>query len=856
MGKRPLASKENVDVQRQKARVEPEEKAVRTAAPPCVAPKPPSSTPGGLVRPAVEAIQEEESMQRHIPPQDQDLSLVTVDATPAPEPVAVVEAAPCPTSTSTSTRTLDGYLWKPSATPTTTTTEPTTTEPMTTESGPATEMETESGVELGPVHDVYSRKDLVGMSYFTHDAARHSSGTPWLWRRSDVHRLLAHRMVKYKENDVTELFVDRMALTQTASTTQREVVRVAFDPDGCLVAVATARGTINIYDFDECLRAEGPHFCADCSAHPVRKCGLSGSVCVRRRTRCVESVVPVFSVDRAVADIVWNPHNTDQLAVSYLTTSAVDIFDLNADDVLRNKRRRLVDGSTGKPGQWGCTALRFVERDDSLCVLAGTAAGKLRFWEVAGAKTKKRIKGYNRDVRALWEVNADIAERDGSSGTRDPVCALCALPHYQEGTGTWFAAVTRSGVVGLRNIDDLRSRSFVGAPEPAHGPRLDLWRSVLGGGRALGSAVVSAQDTPFPDTIAVGLNTGDVFYVNVHQKQRHPRTLPTRELLRPTAEDCQTTEADAACVSRRVDGKCTFAVVPALGYGIVASSAGRNLTVQSYGTSQDPWRAFPPCQQRQRQMDRDMDRHDYGGVHRHSSHAGSRMGGQWVASGGVACLAAGSREVFTEQSLVGLVRGRVTLKVLRSASRLQGPVVVHCQEYGVDCVTRKGLRLTEPYSGPAVVDGSPRVQLCVMVTVAPAEEGPAWGGGTERAVLPRRPVNMSDAPSALAAHPSRPYVMAGYCSGELTFMSCAQAVPPPLQGSGAGSGATAMDPFEMLMAELPGAGSRMVSEAGVETAVRAMSTVPAVSAVRAARLAVAAVDTDTDMARRDTSAQR
>jgi hypothetical protein len=491
--------------------------------------------------------------------------------------------------------------------------------------------------------------------------------------------------------------------------------------------------------------------------------------------------------------MVWNPHNPDQLAVSYLTTSAVDIFDLNANDVLRNKRRRLVDGSTGKPGQWGCTALRFVERDDSLCLLAGTAAGKIRFWEVASAKTKKRIKGSNRDVRALWEVNANVAERDGSSGnvggsaTRDAVCALCALPHYQEGRGSWFAAVTQNGVVGLRNIDDLSSRCFARALEPTPGPFLRLDLNVVGGGRALGRTVVSAQETPFPNTIAVGLNTGDVFYMDVRGKKRHPQTLPTKVLLGPTAVDWETTDADAARVSRRPDGVCAFTVVPALGHAIVASSAGHRLTVQSYGANRDPWRAFPPCQHRQR------------GV-------GARMGGQWVASGGVARLAAGSREVFSEQSLVGQVLpgARVTIKVLRTVSRLHGSVVIHCQEYGVDCVTRKGLRLTEPYSGPDVVNGSPRVQLCVTVT---EDEGPAWASlGPERAVPPLRAVGMADSPSSLAAHPSRPYVMAGYCSGELAFMSCAQAVPPPLQGSVVVATAT-LDPFDALMAELPEAAS-------------------------------------------------
>mgnify|MGYP001945810783 CR=1 FL=1 len=656
-----------------------------------------------------------------------------------------------------------------------------------------------------------------------------SSSTTWLRNRAGVSALLRHRLGDVK-SEVNELeFVDGI----NSGSLSREVVKVAFDPVGELLAITSRGGTINVYEFDDCLRAEAKLMDAliDLSLSsestegaptefsPPSSASSSSGSCRQR----VEAAV-CFTVQREVSDLVWNPCNPDQLAVAYETSSVVDIFDLNDDDVYRRRRRQLI-GHSGGPTDMGSTTICFVDRAHDLCVLAGTKSGQLCLWQVATAQVKKRIRGSNKTVKALWSVLANTGSRGGTgnvvnrSGV-DAVQGLCALSHYEE-KGTWFAAVTQRGVVALWNIDELRSRSFESSPKPMQGPRLNLWEHVLWREHSdRDSKVVEvSKECVGSNALLVSFNSGRVFHVNLPLRAApldewrssvsyHPRAIQQQAVQAPSAVPAsqdrvnngkgndnrggslgpETLQKDMRIDLKRQDGGCRFAVIPWLSNNVLVTNsyANRPLLVP-YDASPVKWGPSSGCEP----------------CRTNKSYC---VRGKVTVPKAVKNAVTGHRDMFTTCSLKEMMQGHksVTLKVLhKGGGALDPPTVVHEQEVRVDCVTKEGFRLAEPYLGPPVTNGLPEVHVCLMHApdgVKAVAHGPV--SISQSAVEPEFSLSWDGKPcdgichvTALGVHPHLPYVVAGYATGKAQLLSCFCARPELTandSGADEGEGETTM----------------------------------------------------------------
>eukprot|EP01036_Dinobryon_divergens_P026922 gene26922-35619_t len=235
-----------------------------------------------------------------------------------------------------------------------------------------------------------------------------------------------------------------------------------FDSLGVLFAAGSRSGTVQVYDFDEYIhreRAQTEDSAAEDEAAPSRQL----------------RPVRTLRARREVSSVAWSSLNPDLLAVGYRFVSTVHLFLLTASSPLP-KRELEVGGGNGPGGGGGSAQLLEKQKQEAEeRLLAGSTRGMLRCWAAAGS-----AEGKQRDRAAaclcLWEVRADPHR----AVLHEPVLAL----HLLRGPGGAAAAAAVQLVAALGSLvfsvwdlQRLDVPALGSRPQPTCLLRLDLNQS-------------------------------------------------------------------------------------------------------------------------------------------------------------------------------------------------------------------------------------------------------------------------------------------------------------------------------------------------------------------------------------------
>lgn len=229
---------------------------------------------------------------------------------------------------------------------------------------------------------------------------------------------------------VLPVLLSRVQYSEGDAKPRTPVTTIRFDKQGVLFAVGGNNGIVRVYDFDECLM---------------------------RLQRKRSPVRPVVSVDtrRAVSDIAWSLENDDEICVSFAFRPELFIYDLQD---LSSPVVTLQIGQTGSSVGHTCViymphapAANGIARSGGVpeqCVLAGGKSGHIRKWNVRANPNCVH-----------WQVSADHVS---------PVVSLVEIE------GRRLVSLTQSGSVSVWDLEHMSVPSFGTKSAPTLLQRLGL----------------------------------------------------------------------------------------------------------------------------------------------------------------------------------------------------------------------------------------------------------------------------------------------------------------------------------------------------------------------------------------------
>jgi len=252
---------------------------------------------------------------------------------------------------------------------------------------------------------------------------------------------------------------------------------VKFDLQNALFAVGGSNGVVRIFDFDECM---------------MRMTQAKGD-------EREKPVSPVVSVDtrRAVSDVAWSPDHDDEICVSFSFREEIHIYDLQD---LSSPLFALT--MPKKVGSVGYNVVKYLPppqpqqqqqqhknqmRSQRSAVIAGSKSGHVRKWN---------INAQNNAGTFAWEVTAD-------SGCGGPV-PVVALEQVEQRR---VISLNQNGLLAVWDLEHMTVPSFGCTSQPSLLSKLDLGSPCVG----MSFECTYASDfAPMQGTLYVTLSTGDV----------------------------------------------------------------------------------------------------------------------------------------------------------------------------------------------------------------------------------------------------------------------------------------------------------------------------------------------------------
>ena len=205
-----------------------------------------------------------------------------------------------------------------------------------------------------------------------------------------------------------------------------------FDQQGVLLASADNRGIVSIYCFDECSAAD----------IAVRRnvCREQSQAAPNAGIRPVRPIMAFSTRSKCTISCVkWNPHNEDQLAISFLTDGRVRIYDLGTGSKADDPIHVTLSGAESLRGPLrgeGVASLLFLSPPNrtSSCILTGGTYGTLRLWHAPltiGSTegedgTCRRNNASRKNPSMIWSVNPFSSSSSSSSAVdSEGISSIC-----------------------------------------------------------------------------------------------------------------------------------------------------------------------------------------------------------------------------------------------------------------------------------------------------------------------------------------------------------------------------------------------------------------------------------------------
>jgi len=249
----------------------------------------------------------------------------------------------------------------------------------------------------------------------------------------------------YSAMGVLPTILSRVQYSEGDVKPRTPVMTIRFDKHGALFAVGSSNGIVRVYDFDHCLLHMQQ--CQSLTFASRRKAGFH----------------PIVSVDtrRAVSDIAWSLENEDEICVSFSFRSEIFVYDLqDLSSPLATLRIGATTGTNGHSCVIYVAALtgRSSDRSHEQCVLAGGKSGHIRKWNIRSNPNS-----------AIWQVNAD------AFGNGSPVVSLIEIEQQQR-----LVSLTQSGCVAMWDLEHMVVPTFGSASVPTLLQRLNLGITAVG----------------------------------------------------------------------------------------------------------------------------------------------------------------------------------------------------------------------------------------------------------------------------------------------------------------------------------------------------------------------------------------
>jgi len=244
------------------------------------------------------------------------------------------------------------------------------------------------------------------------------------------------------------------------------VTCMEFDHQGILLAVADSRGTIRIFDFDEvnieyvmarkrCNDKTVLVNSIDVSSIEIANYGKSRRSFVQKKS--ISPFISISSREARASCIKWDPHNEDQLAVSFFNDADVRLYDLSSSSAngpffIRLFRKRMEQGL-------GHKTIHFFMGHGCLkktSLLTGGTNGILTHWEVPNEAPLKR--------RGQFICSLNVWKTQSSMQGISEICELSSAAK-KEDSGLIFVAGDM-GTIAVLDINKCSRKAFSACSEP------------------------------------------------------------------------------------------------------------------------------------------------------------------------------------------------------------------------------------------------------------------------------------------------------------------------------------------------------------------------------------------------------
>jgi len=202
---------------------------------------------------------------------------------------------------------------------------------------------------------------------------------------------------------------------------------------------------------------------------------------------------------RAISDISWSINNPNELVVAFSFQSLLYVYDLEEPE---HPTRVLESGKDSSSGG-GYKVVINIEKSVTKngvdvkkeMIIAGTSYGYIRMWD-----------GRN-DKRPVWDFQADSqAALKGS-----PVVSIIPVSNM-----TNLVSVTESGIISVWDLNNLTVAAFMSEAKPSCIKRMCIWQDILQSNNNISSTLCASlpyeNDT---NTISITFKNNIIIFVNI-----------------------------------------------------------------------------------------------------------------------------------------------------------------------------------------------------------------------------------------------------------------------------------------------------------------------------------------------------
>lgn len=480
-------------------------------------------------------------------------------------------------------------------------------------------------------------------------------------------------------------------------------------------------------------------------------------------------VTPVVTIDtrnrRNVSDIAWSTLEVDHVAVAFRTQPHVYVYDL------KTPLEPLFVFELGKEGGGGNTKIMFMESKFTSLrngrryekLVTGSTSGTLRLWSM-NSITYKRVD---------WEINLDPHTSHPS-----PVVGLVAL-HRPDGDG--ILALSRNGICTIWNSSALSVKTFGSEKTPLCLLRISLWDDIFRpkfGNHINPLPIIGIcslkSNVVYPDnTLGITIGNGDVVifdimsqtilsssFMNAAEYSSRQLTIIGNALIPPSKSSASSSlslDVPSANASTAYSCNAIFPSWPGA-WCCVGRNGTNKLQFIDFLTSLQP----PPLHESSKQ---DTMRKTFQNCF--------TLPGHIVSIDSTGCKITVSDDLsqyLTTSTMAGSLPSRSCSVCFDWHVAEENASISHYSGvkgivYTLEDVRNRTLLLSEPYEGPPVSCGNPRVYIKTNLVSVTTPDNPSTNSTTFMQSRVFKSIAASDQVTALAQHSFLPFIVAGLADG-------------------------------------------------------------------------------------------